>query len=155
MGRRKGSKNKKTSETAKSETGKKRNINPNTATAVAEDVSEHAKNSVGRVGHAVTESAASSTKKVVRGGIMGAARTGKAISKHAGKLGTAGAIVSGALAVKDVYDKHKKNTPGDKGNHQNSGGQSSSGGGGGGDVVVQGYTKDDGTVVKGYTRSRP
>ncbi|MBF0607444.1 MAG: hypothetical protein HQL61_07855 [Magnetococcales bacterium] len=25
----------------------------------------------------------------------------------------------------------------------------------GGDVAVKGYTRDDGTVVKGYTRSRP
>ncbi|KJU82284.1 hypothetical protein MBAV_005529 [Candidatus Magnetobacterium bavaricum] len=61
-------------------------------------------------------------------------------------LGTAGAVVAGGMLAKGLYDKYAT---------KKHGGQSSSGGSGGGDVVVQGYTKDDGTVVKGYTRSRP
>ncbi|KJU81918.1 hypothetical protein MBAV_005889, partial [Candidatus Magnetobacterium bavaricum] len=88
---------------------------------------------------------------VKRGARIAGTATKATLKSPAGKmamrgLGTAGAVVAGGMLAKGVYDKYTA---------KKHGGQSSSGGSGGGDVVVQGYTKDDGTVVKGYTRSRP
>ncbi|KJU82286.1 hypothetical protein MBAV_005531 [Candidatus Magnetobacterium bavaricum] len=153
MVRKKDNKNKETS-TAKVKTGKKRKTNPNTASAVAKDVGSKAEQSVNRMGKAATGAISKVVGKSTTIAVKGAAKVGKRLLKVVPAIGTAGAIVSGALAVKGAYDKHKKDKYGDKGNHQNSGGQSSSGGSGGGEVVVPSYTRDDGTVVSGYTRSK-
>ncbi|KJU82345.1 hypothetical protein MBAV_005460, partial [Candidatus Magnetobacterium bavaricum] len=96
---------KKETSTAKAKTSKKRKTNPNTAFAVAKDVGSKAEESVNRMGKAATGAISKAVGKSTTRAVKGAAKVGKRLLKALPTIGSAGAIVSGALAVKGAYDK--------------------------------------------------